>query len=82
MTFSATVDRFIDNFIDRADEIAGRYLEAGGHYIVDISPVVSGTLVGGFYAQINGKPNLPKLPPDPGRLHTKALISATAKQMR
>lgn len=82
--FSRDVDKFIRDFRRKADKAAQFYCLEAGLFIVseDVTPVITGTLVGGWYMLINSSEEYPKLPPDPSRVFTRALMKATAKNVR
>lgn len=82
MGFGTDVDRFLANFRQKADRAAQFYAEEAGLFIVDVTPVVTGKLVGGWYMRLNSADEFPSLPNDPTRVFTKALIRATAKKVR
>lgn len=82
MAFSGDVDGFLKRFRERADRVAQFYAKEAGNYAVDVTPVITGKLRGGWYMRINTNENLPSLPVDPSGLFTKSLMNATAAKVR
>lgn len=64
------------------DRIPQQYAEKGGHYIVDVTPFITGKLRGGYYIRINSDDVRPSQPVDPTGLFTKALMTAESKKIR
>ena len=84
MAFATAVDKWIKAVRKTADESAQFYFERGGLFLVDITPVVTGKLVGGWYPFI-GEPNevgaLPSLPVDPRKIFTPSIIKAATPKV-
>lgn len=82
MGFGADVDAFLADFKRRADEAVRKVVVEAGHYLVDVTPVITGKLRGGYHVIIDGYGAMPSLPVDPTGQFTKALISAAAQKVQ
>lgn len=78
--WSIPIDAFFDEAKEAVTKDARKIIESAGHFLVDVTPVRTGRLRGGYQSAINNDPAFVRPPDDLTGEATKAFISAVAAQ--